>query len=148
MLVSDSFHGHTEKEKISPQKQNTEQVIIPRGPTMMLQLLDICINWPFKAKLKEHYTQCMAMMEHKLTPTGKIKWLETEQLCMWIEMHGDVFQSCWLKRALKIVAYLMSSMIQKTTYGRFKVLTDVRMTMLFFWVVTPCRLIGRYQHFG
>jgi hypothetical protein len=33
-------------------------------------------------------------------------------------------------------------------YVRFEVLTVVKMTMLFFWVVTPCRLVGRYQRFG
>jgi hypothetical protein len=31
---------------------------------------------------------------------------------------------------------------------RFEVLRSVKMTMLFFWVVTPCRLVDRYQRFG
>jgi hypothetical protein len=31
---------------------------------------------------------------------------------------------------------------------RFEVLTAARMTILFFRVVTPCRLISRYQRFG
>jgi hypothetical protein len=31
---------------------------------------------------------------------------------------------------------------------RFEVLTAVRMATLFFWTVTPCRLVGRYQRFG
>jgi hypothetical protein len=31
---------------------------------------------------------------------------------------------------------------------RFDVLTAVRMTMSFSWVLTPCRLVGRYQRFG
>jgi hypothetical protein len=31
---------------------------------------------------------------------------------------------------------------------RSEVLTALKMTMLFFWVVTPCGLVGRYQHFG
>jgi hypothetical protein len=30
---------------------------------------------------------------------------------------------------------------------RFEVLTEVKMTMLFFWAVTPCRSGGRYQRF-
>jgi hypothetical protein len=30
---------------------------------------------------------------------------------------------------------------------RFEVLTAVKMTMLLVWVVTPCRLVGRYQSF-
>jgi hypothetical protein len=30
---------------------------------------------------------------------------------------------------------------------RFEVLTAVKIAM-FFWVVTPCGLVGRYQRFG
>jgi hypothetical protein len=29
---------------------------------------------------------------------------------------------------------------------RFEVLTAVKMSLLVFWVITPCGLIGRYQH--
>jgi hypothetical protein len=31
---------------------------------------------------------------------------------------------------------------------RSEVLTEVKMSMLVFWVVTPCGLVDRYQHFG
>jgi hypothetical protein len=31
---------------------------------------------------------------------------------------------------------------------KFEVLMAVRMTVLFFWVVTPCGLINRYRRFG
>jgi hypothetical protein len=31
---------------------------------------------------------------------------------------------------------------------RFEVTTAVKMSMLIFWVVTPCGLVGRYQSFG
>jgi hypothetical protein len=31
---------------------------------------------------------------------------------------------------------------------RFEILTAVRMAMLSFWVVAPCRLAVRYQRFG
>jgi hypothetical protein len=30
----------------------------------------------------------------------------------------------------------------------FGVLTAVRITIMLFWVVTPCRLVGRYESFG
>jgi hypothetical protein len=30
---------------------------------------------------------------------------------------------------------------------RFEFLTTVDVSILFFWVVTPCRLIGRYRRF-
>jgi hypothetical protein len=31
---------------------------------------------------------------------------------------------------------------------RFEVLAAVKMTMFFFWVMTQCKLAGRYQSFG
>jgi hypothetical protein len=31
---------------------------------------------------------------------------------------------------------------------RFEVLTAVKMSMLVFWVVMPCGLVGKYQRFG
>jgi hypothetical protein len=36
----------------------------------------------------------------------------------------------------------------RTFYVRLKVFMVVKMSMLVFWVVTPCGLVGRYQHFG
>jgi hypothetical protein len=39
-------------------------------------------------------------------------------------------------------------MWRQATVVRFEVFTVVRMTMLFFWVVTSCRLVGRYQSSG
>jgi hypothetical protein len=35
-----------------------------------------------------------------------------------------------------------------TVAVRFKVLMAVKMTMLYFWFVTQCRLVGRYKRFG
>jgi hypothetical protein len=43
---------------------------------------------------------------------------------------------------------VVSSIIKDNSYVRFEVLTAVKMSVLFLWVVTPCGLIGRYQHFG
>jgi hypothetical protein len=31
---------------------------------------------------------------------------------------------------------------------RFEVLTAVKMSMLFFWAVTPCELVDKYQLFA
>jgi len=36
----------------------------------------------------------------------------------------------------------------KKLYLISEVLTAVKMAALFFWVVTPCRLGDRWQHFG
>jgi hypothetical protein len=37
---------------------------------------------------------------------------------------------------------------QHCSYTRFEVFTAVKMLMLFFWVITSCGLVGRYQRFG
>jgi hypothetical protein len=88
MLILDSFHGHTTKEvKKILESRNMDQVIIPGVLTSMLQLLDVCINWPFKATLKKQYTTHNGWpheWEHEFTPTGKIKRPDVEQLCEWI----------------------------------------------------------------
>jgi hypothetical protein len=42
----------------------------------------------------------------------------------------------------------MDIFLPKYLTAIFEVLTGVNMTMLFFWVVTPCGLVGRYKHFG
>jgi hypothetical protein len=56
MLILDSFHGHTTEEmKKILKSRNTDQIIISGGLTSMLQPLDVCINRPFKAALKEQY---------------------------------------------------------------------------------------------
>jgi hypothetical protein len=38
--------------------------------------------------------------------------------------------------------------MEQTQVVKFEVLTAVKMAMSFFWVVTPSKLLGRYQRFG
>jgi hypothetical protein len=85
MLILDSFCGHTtEKVKKILKSWNMDQVITPGGLISMLQPFDACINQPVKASLKEQYTRWMAIGEHEVTPVGKIKRLDAEQLSEWI----------------------------------------------------------------
>jgi hypothetical protein len=56
----------------------------------------------------------------------------------WIWMNGWVDDG-WMTGGKSI-------WVGKRIYMRFEVLTAVRMTM--FWVVAPCRLVGRYQRLG
>jgi hypothetical protein len=49
---------------------------------------------------------------------------------------------------LKITAEsLTGNERNNTQVARFEVLTAVKTPMLFFWIVTPCGLLGRYQRF-
>jgi hypothetical protein len=59
----------------------------------MLQSLDVCINWPFKAALKEKYTQWMAAGEHEFMPMGKKS--SDQMLSSFVsglEKHGHAFR--------------------------------------------------------
>jgi hypothetical protein len=39
-------------------------------------------------------------------------------------------------------------MVKYFLFVKFENLAAVKMSMFVFWVVTPCGLVGRYQHFG
>jgi hypothetical protein len=102
MLILDSFHGHTTEEvKKTLKSRNVVQVIIHEGPTSMLQPLDVCINPPFKATLKEQYTRWMAAGEHEFTPTGKIKRTDVEQLCEWIRQAWACISPALIEKSFK-----------------------------------------------
>jgi hypothetical protein len=95
MLILDSFHGHTTEEvKETLKSRNTDQVIIPGGLTSMLQLLDVCINRPFKVTLKEQYTQWMAAGEHEFMP-------DAEQLCEWIREACSLILPALIEKSFK-----------------------------------------------
>ena len=56
VLVMDSYGGQlTNDTKGKLQQLNCVQVIIPGGMTSMLWPLDMCINCPFKAHMKQMY---------------------------------------------------------------------------------------------
>uniref|UniRef100_A0A8C4STC8 HTH CENPB-type domain-containing protein n=1 Tax=Erpetoichthys calabaricus TaxID=27687 RepID=A0A8C4STC8_ERPCA len=85
MLVMDSFRGHlTEGVKKRLKDGKTDQVIIPGGMTSLLQPLDVCINWPFKAHVLRMYTEWAATAVHDKMPAGKMKAPTLVQMCAWI----------------------------------------------------------------
>jgi len=74
LLVLNAFKGHVADEvKATLQKGNCETVIIPGGMTSQLQTLDIFINKPFKARVRDQYEDWLSLGNLLLTPTGKIK---------------------------------------------------------------------------
>lgn len=71
-LVMDSFHGHVAdyvKKMIGEHKTHC----IPCGMTSLVQPLNICINWSFRAHLTHIYAESMATTGHKTTPTGRVR---------------------------------------------------------------------------
>jgi hypothetical protein len=64
---------------------NTDLVVVPRGMTSQLQVLDVVVNKLFKDHLKQLYSEWLLAGDHILMPTGKIKKPSVALLCQWIK---------------------------------------------------------------
>lgn len=110
MLVLDSYRGHLTnniKDKLKDNK--SDLAVIPGGLTSILQPLDVCINKPFKQKLKQRYSNFMATTTHQFTPSGRIKKPSLELIVKWVidswdEIDAEIiiksFKKCCISNAL------------------------------------------------
>jgi hypothetical protein len=85
LLVMDSFEGHkTELVKESCRKSKCDLAIIPGGLTSVVQPLDVCVNKPFKDKLRNKWNQWMTCGSASLTKNGNLKRPDYGIMCQWI----------------------------------------------------------------
>lgn len=90
MFVWDSFRAHLSQPiRRTLQSLNTECAVIPGGMTGLLQPLDVCINKPFKDRLRSKWQQWMISGEHTLTATGRTRKAELNVICNWIKQAWD-----------------------------------------------------------
>lgn len=62
----------------------THLVVILGGMTAQLQLLVVCINKPFKDRLKQVYVDWMRSSKPAPTLMGRLKRVSPAVLCSWI----------------------------------------------------------------
>jgi len=85
LLVMDSFEGHkTELVKENCRKSKCDLAIIPGGLTSVVQPLDVCVNKPFKDKLRNKWNQWMTSGSASLTKNGNLKKPDYGVMCQWI----------------------------------------------------------------
>jgi hypothetical protein len=73
LLLCDQFKSHVkEATKKGLKYLNTQLPVVP-GLTSQLQPLDVSINKPCKAFMREEWMKWMDMPHHDLTPTGRMK---------------------------------------------------------------------------
>jgi len=85
LLVLDSFEGHkTESVKCKFQEHNCNMMIIPGGLTSIVQPLDVCLNKPFKDRMREKWRLWMANEEFSLTKGGNLRKPSYKIICEWI----------------------------------------------------------------
>ena len=106
----DSFEAHkTEQVKRSFKSENTDLAVIPGGLTSVLQPLDVCLNKPFKDRVKQKWMAWTAEGIHELT-VGRCQKKPSEELkSQWIgeawrdiprEMVANSFLKCRITNSL------------------------------------------------
>ena len=103
LLFLDSFSAHlTDKVKDKFKTYNTTVVVIPGGCTSVLQPLDVSINKPVKAILRQSWEQYM--LDQTNTSSGKISPPSKQAIVNWIEEANDKLNSkpCIVKKAFLV----------------------------------------------
>ena len=99
----DAFEAHkTEQVKRSLKSENKDLAVIPGRLTSVLQPLDVCLNKPFKDRVRQRWMAWMAEGIHELTATGRQKKPSEELMCQWIgEAWHDIPQEMVVRSFLK-----------------------------------------------
>ena len=90
LLVWDSFRAHLSNPVRRALKTvNTECAVIPGGMTSILQPLDVCLNKPFKDRLRAKWQDWMLSGDHTFTASGRTRKAELNVICGWIKEAWD-----------------------------------------------------------
>jgi hypothetical protein len=89
----------------------------------------------------------MFASHHKVKWTHKSFESVAEFRCMFSRYSLCSF-SIFLLLYLKSKCFPYLFILKHSRHKRLQVLMAVKIKTLVFWVVTPCRLVGRYQNFG
>ena len=110
LLVWHSFSAHlTDTVKQQLRENKTATAVIPGGLTSLVQPLDVCLNKPFKDRLREKWMTWMMSGEKTFTPGGQLQAASLVTVCQWVkeswqelskEMVERSFKKCGISNAL------------------------------------------------
>ena len=84
-LVSDSFRAQlADPVKQALRQSNTNIAVIPSRLTSVPQPLDVCLNKPFKDRMRERWMTWMVEGEKSLTPAGNVKAPSLTTVSSWV----------------------------------------------------------------
>lgn len=86
LMVWDMFRGHlTDAVKRNSRELNTDMAVIPGGLTSVLQPLDVCINKPFKDRLRKLWNEWMISGAVTLTKGGNMQKPDITIVTSWMK---------------------------------------------------------------
>jgi hypothetical protein len=102
LLVLDSFTAHkTNAVKNRLYEKKTNLAVIPGGLTSKLQPLDVSLNKPFKAKVRNLYNHWMSDAIKDYTPSGKIKRPSYSLVANWVKESWEAMDINMIRRSFK-----------------------------------------------
>src|SRR5688572_21179686 len=85
LLVLDSFKRHkTENVKRKAREENIDLCVIPGELISTVQPLNVCINKPFKDRLRKKWNDWMIKGNYNFTKSGNLKKPGYDIMCEWI----------------------------------------------------------------
>ncbi|KAM7303791.1 putative POGO family transposase [Ixodes scapularis] len=100
MLVLDAFRGHlTDEVKNAIREAKSDLFVILGGTTSQLQPLHVCINKPFKDRVRREYEEWLADNNKELTPAGRVKRASISQVAKWISNAWEAMPRSIVSRA-------------------------------------------------
>lgn len=86
MLVWDAFRAHhTDKVKVRCREMKTSVALIPGGLTSLLQPLDVCLNKPFKDRLRAKWIEWMSSSDAAVTKGNNLKKVDIVTIAEWVK---------------------------------------------------------------
>ena len=85
-LFGTRFSAHlTDTIKQQLRENKTATAVIPGGLTSLVQPLDVCLNKPFKDRLREKWMTWMMSGKKTFTPGGQLRAASLITVCQWVK---------------------------------------------------------------
>ena len=127
LLVWDSFSAHlVDSAKRELRENNTTTAVIPGGLTSVVQPLDVCLNKPFKDRVREKWCTWMIEGEKTFTAGGNVRAAPLSTICEWVKDSWNEIPSEMVARSFKNAASQMRWMERRmTSCGRAIMMTAI-----------------------
>ena len=96
------LHGSSHRVKSAVNQWKVDRVIIPGGMILILQPLDVAVNWPFKHNTRNLWNEWMMNGQKEYNKAGKIKAPTRQQVVQWtVESWGFITKDSIINRFRK-----------------------------------------------